>query len=436
MFTDSMARYLPEAQGVLQGDFSFNDVPLFIFIAAFWMLLFKGQILYIALKLTSFVFFLGILFLLPNLFKKLKLNRIEIILFLLLFLFSTWSLLLSVTILQDIMLAFFAIALFITIENYFKKPNLKEIILLIIMTSLMILTKLTGYFILAGFCLYILIKKGGDKKIKSKLKCLSYLLVGVIITLPWLIKNYINTGMVYVHSVTMPIYVHGLAEYVDYFIKFYHYFWEIPLPSKVALTGILSVGYNLYYVAALVTTIFISLLIIFSLIRYGKKYKQYILLTLPLFAFAFYWAFIIFWGPHDFGRYTFPLWPFLFFFLVRFISNLKNKQVKRFCYVFVVLFCILSIASAFGISIHMNIIDGQVVEISEKLKEENLENATIISNDHFTSYSLSYYLGKRVKFNLSENVIDTNVKCEGENLFSSRNFDVFKEDDEYRICRN
>jgi hypothetical protein len=288
---------------------------------------------------------------------------------------------------------------------------------------------------LAGLGLYILIKKRGVKKIKSKLKCIVYLSIGAIMTLPWLIKNYIITGRIYVHSVTMPIYVHSMAEYIDYFIKFYHYFWEIPLPSKVALTGILGLGYNFYYVAAIVTTIFISLLIIFSLIRYRKKYKQYILLMLPLFAFAFYWAFIIFWGPHDFGRYTFPLWPFMFFFLVKFVGKLENKNAKKLCYIVISLFCILSIISAFGISIHMNNIDSQVVDMSKTLQKENLENVSIISNDHFTSYSLSYYLGKKVSFNLDQNIIDTSVECEGTNMFSSENFDVFKEENEYRVCR-
>ena len=438
MFTDGIIRYLPDAQKVLLGDFLFNDMPLFTIIEAFWMLLFQGNMLLIALKMTSFIFFLGILFLLPKLFKKLNLKKKEKIIISVLFLFSVWSLLLSVTIMQDMMLVFFTLALFIAIGNYLEKSNSKYFILSLILVLLITLTKITGYLILLGFCFFIITK---DKKfgLKKKIKDILPLIIGIILGALWILKNYLTTGLIHITSMKAPIYIHSFSEYINQFIKFFHYFWEIPIPSKVNFIGITSIFYNIYYIGALIIMASMSLLIIFSLIRYGKKYKQFIFLILPLFCFVFYWTFIIFWAFHDGGRYTFPLWFFMFFFLSKFITNLKNKNARRFCHIIIVLFCILSIISAFGISLHMNSIDNQIMEMKEKLGQENLENVTIISNTEFAAASLNYYLKNYLKdpiqFNMKRNVIHPNIKCEGTQIFNSENFKIFKENKEYRICR-
>jgi hypothetical protein len=140
MFADPVIRYLPDAERVLKLDFSFHDFPLFTICEAVWMLLLSGKVLWLAWKLTSLIFFIAILFLLPSLFKKFNLDKKEQILALVLFLFSTWSLLLSVTLMQEMMLTFLVLALYLSIENYFKKPSKKWIAALVLLSAAILLT--------------------------------------------------------------------------------------------------------------------------------------------------------------------------------------------------------------------------------------------------------------------------------------------------------
>lgn len=432
MFADGVIRYLPYAEKVLHFDFSFNDVPLLVIIEAIWMLLFKGNALFFVWKITSFIFFLGTIFLIPSLIKRLSLDKIESIIFIALMSFSAWSLLLSVTVLQDMMVTFFALALFLNIENYFEKPSKKTICLLILLSFLIILAKLTGIIILAGFSLYVLFKK--DEETSRKIKSLFYLSIGALVTVPWFIKNYALTGKIYLANFTPPaISLHSMGQYADYLIKTFHYFWEIPLPAKVNFSGLLSSLYNLYYFGALTITALLSLLILISLILYSKKYKNYLLIIVPIFLFSFYWAFLIFWGPHDVGRYTFPLWLFLFLPVIKLISNFKGK-IRGLFYLLIALFCLVSIISAFGITLHMYGIDSQILEINNALTLQN-STGTFITNDQFTASALSFYLKNRVQFNLETNEIDKSVNCTGELIFFSKNYKVFKENSEYRICR-
>jgi hypothetical protein len=333
-------------------------------------------------------------------------------------------------------IAFFALALFLSIENYFDKPGKKSILFLIVSCSLMILSKISGIIILGGFGLYVLLKR--EKDISKRIKCIFYLSIGALITAPWFIKNYILTGKIYLPNFTPPlISLHPFSAYVDYAVKTFHYFWEIPLPSKVNLGNIASSLYFCYYAAALIITLALSCLIIFAIVKYCKKYWQYLLITAPLASFCFYWAFLIFWGPHDVGRYSFPLWIFLFLFPVKLIGDMPSKKRKYLCYALIGAFCMVSVVSACGITLHINSIDSQVVKIAETLKKQSIYDVEtkLISNDEFTTCALSFYIERRVIFNMPQNVRDTNVSCTGEQIFSSKNFKVFKEYKEYRICR-
>ncbi len=437
MFADAIMRYIPQSQQILNLDFNFHDLPLFVLILGFWRLIFSGQMLHLAWKSVSFVFFLGILFLLPRLFKRFELNNLERIIVMALFFFSTWSLLLSTTIMQDMILTFFTISLFLLIEKYTKKPRKKIFFLLILFSLLICLTKVTAYLILFSFALFIILKK---ENINKKIKTVRPIIIGGVLSLFWPIKNYIISGRPFVAVELNPIIIHSIAEYWSFFVKTYHYFWEFPLAEKVNFVGNLATMFNIYYIGTIIITAIFSILLVISLISYCKKHKEFIGLLLPLFLFALiYWPFIILWSDSDSGRYSFPLWIFLFIFVAKYISHINKKNIRRFFHIIIVLFCILSVVSAFGISLHMNKIDGQVIEISEKLKEGSLENATIISNTEFAAASLNYhlkdYLKNPIQFNMKKNVIDPNIRCGGNKIFESKDFDVFKEDNEYRICR-
>ena len=253
--------------------------------------------------------------------------------------------------------------------------------------------------------------------------------------LPWLIKNYLLTGKIYLSNFTPPpIYIHQFAGYADYTIKAYHYFWEIPMPVKVGLNGIILLFYNIYYITALSITLIVTLLMIAGILRYFKKYKPYLFLMLPLGCFIFYWVFIIYWGPHDAGRYAFPFLLFLLIFPVKIIANIKKRGMRNIVYLIIVAFCILSVISAFGITLHMQKIDSQILQINNALNRSNASD-NFITNDEFTGASLTFYLKKPVIFGLKRNVRDTSIPCSGELVFFSQDYDVFKANNEYRICR-
>ncbi|MFH0831789.1 MAG: hypothetical protein V1886_02915 [archaeon] len=432
MFADPVIRYLPNAEKILHWNFNFYDFPLLIILEAFWMLFLKGNLLWIAWKSTSLIFFIAILFLLPATFRRFKLNKKEQIIALSLFLFSTWTLLLSVTIMQEMIIAFFVLALFLSLEEYIEKPKGKWIFALISLTCLMILAKQTGYILTMGFGLYILGKKA---EWKIKIKSLLFIATGALLTLFWPIKNYLTTGRAFIGVTLNPASLHSLKEYFASFILAYHYFWEIPLQTKVSFSGSLAFIYSIYYLGALILTAGLSLMIILALFKYSRKYKEHILLMLPLLAFTFiYWTFLLLLSG-DAGRYTFPLWIFLFIFTAKFIESIKSIRARQICYGVVILFCAVSTISAFGIAGHMHQIDSQILDVNAVLKQQNA-TGTFITNDEFTSSALAYYLGQPVIFNLKRNVLDTNIQCQGESIFESENFRVFYEEGDYKICRS
>lgn len=440
MFADGISRYLPAAMQAVNGNFSFFDFPVFIILEAVWALFLKGKALWIAWKATSFIFFIAILFLLPKIFRKFNLSMEEKIISLAIFLFSTWSLLLSASVMQETLSAFFFLALFIAIENYHEKPSNKNIFAMVLLAALLLLTKATGYILMAGFGLYILCRKSSAKR---RMLLILFLVFGMLLAAGWPIKNYIATGKAFVAAPHGESLFHSFSEYKIMFFQAYHYFWEIPMPSKVELSGFGGFGgafhilYSLYYMASLAITALLSFLIIAALFKYCRRYKEYIALILPVTLFSLiYWSFFV---GHtvDAGRYIFPVWIFISIFSAKFAASMKNKTIKFIVYMIIFGFCVVSIASALGIAMHMHSIDSQIVQISHKLEDVGAINAQtkLISNDEFTANCLSFYTGKTAFFNLGRNVIDTSLNCSGNPLFSSENFDVFNEAEEYRICR-
>ncbi len=439
MFSDAIIRYIPQTYQIIHLDFKFMDFPLFSLLLTFWNLLFSEFMLEIMWKATSFIFFIAILFLLPKLFKRFELNNGERVIVMALFFFSTWSLLLSTTIMQDIFLTFLTIALFLSIENYFEKQGKTSIFLICLLSFLMCMTKTTSYIMLAGFGLYIL-SKTKFKIFDKKNKIILFIALGFLLSLFWPIKNYLSFGDPFLPVKLNPISLHSFSEYSQFFVRTYHYFWEIPLQEKVGFVGTLGTLFNIFYFGTLIITALFSILLIISFIKYCKKNKEFLGLFGPILLFALiYWPFIMMVSDSDSGRYTFPLWIFSFIFLAKYISQINKKNLKLFCKIIVVLFCIVSIISAFGISIHMNSINNQIVDMSNKLKSENLKNVTIISNTEFAAASLNYYLkdylSNPVKFGLRENVVDPKVICSGDEIFDSADFNIYKQNIEYRVCR-
>lgn len=435
MFPDGIARYLPNAKQLLQGDISFYSNPLFISFEAFWILLFKGNALLFAWKLTSFIFFVITAILLTEFMNKTNMGKIERLIFCSMFLFSTWTLLLSTAVLQDMLLACLTLAAFLCIENYFDKAEPLWAIAVIISIAAMLYTKASGYIILLGFFLYVIAKK---IKWNMKIRCIVLLITGLIIGLPWAIKNQILTGHSFLGTSeeaqivveSGKLFQFGTIDYWQKFVETFHYFWEIPLPSKTGFAA--NPLFNLYHITALVVMGLFSIIFILSVIKYLKKHSDYLLLIGPLFAFSvIYWPFITYFDSSDAGRYSFPFFVFMFLFISRFIAGLKNRRIRIIAYLLVVAFCLLSIASAFGITLHMRNLDSQILKMVEVIPHD----ANVRANDMFTSTALSFYLNKKLIFGQEGNVIDTAVSCNGEPVFYSKNFDVAKQDSKYSVCR-
>ena len=444
MFPDSF-RYLNAVEILSQNSLAFYEAPLYIFLQTTWYTIFTNQILLeLFWKLTAFIFFIGFLALLPTLFKQLKLKTNEQIIVLILLLFSSWSLLLSGAIMQEFLLTFLVIAMFIVTNKLFENPKLKYILLTIILTTLIFATKQTSLFIMTGFALYGLIQKVSWK---YKVGFLMILFVGFILYSPWLIKNQLaygnavigNDGSASIFTWDKLIQFKDLGFYKEQTIKSYYYFWEIPRPDKVALAGafsggITSVMYAGYNLTALIGTLAVSLLILLGIVKYGWRYKKYLLLILPIASFTMiYFNYLNYFDFADTGRYTFPLHFIFYFFAAKYLESLKSINWKRFFYLLIILFVIISIVSAFGITYHIKGIDNQLMLAVPIVASSQAIN--YVSNDEFSTNVLDYYSKKPIKFYLKHNERDYSINCNSDIVFESKNLVISDTDVDLKICR-
>lgn len=432
MWADPVCRFIPNTYNILKGDFSFYTPPLLMIINAFPTIFLEGFLLEFCWKLIPFLFFILSCLIFLKILSLIELDKTGKIFLLCLFLFSVYSILMSTTIMMEMLVLFFTLCLFYILEKN-EKIDLKLFLVISFISALLLYSKQTGYFILAGFFLYIIFKEI-DKKQKKLI--LMALFLGFLINAPWIIKNDIIHGGVFSSELTS---AEG-KPLIDFCInpffllsKAFHYFYQIPALSKLNYAGIFFILSRVYYFSFLIIGILLSLIICAGIFKFGKKYKKYLLMILPIFILVIWWAFL---SPmhcyNDFGRYMFSFYFLFFFFGLRFIEKIKQNKIKKLFYAVIILFCIISIITSFAMSLEINKRDSAIKEVAGAI--ENLEGK-FICNDMFTATALSYYSGEKILFLLEENKKDENIKCDDKIIYSSEKYKVSKNNFEYQICR-
>lgn len=434
MFSDGVFRLLPNSIQLYSGNISFYTPPLYMLVQGFYTLFLKGILLEYFWKLTSLISLILIaLVVFPKISSRLNLNKEENIISYILLLFSTWSLLFGAAVQIEMFLTLLTLSAFLVLISALKSPSSKNIFFLVLFIALMVYTKQTSFFYIAGFGLYALASK---VKPRNKILVIVALIIGVLLLFPWYLKNLSVYG-----SDNLLIGILGEADsasdvarsgkfiefgkidYLDQAIKSYHYFWEIPLSEKANL----GFFFNIYHYLAIFVTLIITLFIVLGIIKYGKEHLSLLLLILPsLFFSLIYWNYLTFYQFQDVGRHTFPIHIFLYIFAAKFISGLKNINLKKLSYLIIAGFVILSIVSAYGISWNIYGKDKELREISILIKDYNGK----IKTDYiFSEVALEFYAKK----SRADILPDNSISCEDNIIYSKSYFKVSK-DSEIRIC--
>lgn len=431
MWADPSFRYLPNTHDVLEGDFTFYTPPLLMIINALPTIFLDGTILEFAWKLTPFIFFLLSVFIFIKILNIIELKRIGKIFLLCLFLFSVYSILMSTSIMLEMLVLFFTLALFYIFEKN-ERINLRLFFIISVTSALLLYSKQTGYFVLAGFLLYTIFKKM-DRRQKKLI--LMALLLGFLLNAPWIIKNnvvygsFLSTG--YGEEGTG-----GIAEWVDFdknplslISRIFHLAYRIPSLDKLNYSGIFFILSRIYYFSFVIASILLSLTIVIGLVKFGSKYKRYLLIILPIFLLVFWFAFLFHMHyTHDFGRYMFSLYFLFFFFSLKFIESLKSSNAKRFFYLIIILFCIFSVVTSFAMSYEFHKKDIEIRKVNDFMIDKE---GNFIADDHFTKHALTFYSGKKI---LQSN---EGIACnEGEEIYSNQKYKIYLRDLEYYICKS
>ena len=257
MWTDPVARYIPNTFDVLRGDFSFYTPPLMMMINSFPTIFLDGAILEFFWKLTPFIFFLLSVFIFIRILKNIELSELGRVFLLCLFLFSVYSILMSTTIMLEMPVLFFTLFLFYIFEKN-DKIYFKLFSIIVITSALLLYTKQTGYFIFAGFFLYNLFKKM-DKKQKKLI--LLALILGLLLNVPWMIKNIAIYGNVLSGEEGVSE-VKGIGDIINldanYLLltsEIFHLAYRIPYLSELNYLGIFFVLSRIYYISYLIVSI-------------------------------------------------------------------------------------------------------------------------------------------------------------------------------------
>ena len=422
MFGEGIERYIPYSFKILNSELLFSEPPFILSIWAVLSLFFSGSILEISWKLVPILFLIGSLILLPKIYQILNVNDNEKLIITALLIFSAPSLLYGGSLMMETAMLFFTFLLFLLIEKN-KNLNSKHYLSIALITALILYTKQTGYFIFAGFIIYAFVK---DITKKNKILTILSLFLGFLFFMPWLIKNILFSPSLFV---SVPMKEFALASLKDFLVSSklgiisnaYHIAWFIPLfdqVKSVTAIKILALPYLGYYILFFVSTLFISIAIIAGAIKYRKKYKTYLFLMLPIILFIILWSFFL--GRyHDAGRYLFSFQVFFYFFAAKFIESIKKEKIKKFFYLMIIVFMLLSLMTAYATALKIKSKDNQIREISELVKDDEYR---ILCNDNYVRVTLKFYSQKVVERALN---IDETVKIDGNKIFESRDYQVF-----------
>ena len=322
---------------------------------------------------------------------------------------------------------FFTLFLFYIFEKN-EKADLKLFFLIAITTALLLYSKQTGYFILAGFFVYIFFKKMDGKQKKL---ILIALILGLLLNAPWMIKNKILYDTVLEKDVSN---ISGISQVIDFnanypnlIIEIFHLFYRIPFLNQLNYGGFLFFLSRIYYFSFVIISILLSWTILIGVAKFGREYGKYILMILPVFLFVSWITFLF--DKHwtvDFGRYMFSFYFLFFFFGMKYIENLNKAYLRKFFYGVVILSCIFSVATSYAMSYEFHQKDSGIKDVGKFILDKKGE---FFSNDHYTKHALIFYSGKEIL------PLENKIQCgSGTLVHSNLKYEVYLKENNYSIC--
>lgn len=430
---------MPDAESISKFNFDFWTPPLYSLILSLNDVIANPPVLYFLFKFTNLVLWCFLFRESLRFFRKLEISPKRINFIMLTLSCLSWPLLLSASILPDML---FALLFLILANQTLNFDGSSKHIFKVALTFLLLLaTKPMSLIVAPSFVLFFFFANKNRKNLPTNLsilnshilKFLISLLVGFSLFSPWLIKNKIKTGNFY-ETVQEEEYKSSLdfidsKKFVPQLEKSFAYFWEYPsldrindIESSFENTMLKTLA-RIYFYFNLIIFAIVTILIAFSIVKKAfieRRRKSLGIFSLIIFCLAFstfYWPFFSKYNYWDTGRYSFPVLIFLVFFLSYF-TKIKNKKFRYSFYFVTTVALLFSVINSFVIVYIYKKKEDEVLEVKE-LVDQYPEIKTVITNDPFTRDSLGYFLDE-------EQVVLDDKQLE--------NCEVKKQVESYELC--
>ncbi|MFW5719621.1 MAG: hypothetical protein ACOCXT_01160 [Candidatus Dojkabacteria bacterium] len=409
LFIDGIDRYIPDGMRFLEADFSSWTPPVYSMCLTLVIVLFPSFMEVLGYKLFSLLVFILAFREAVHFLRNIRCNEKYIAWILILWSMLSWTLLLSVAILPDMLFTLLFLAIINKLITY--QDNWKAFLVLCVLVLLFAGTKPMALVLLPGFIAFIFAIIHNKTVL---LKVLSALFIGYALFSPWLVKNYFVHGSIYQtigqeeeRSALSFIGFESLPGQIE---KSFAYFWEYPSYSAVQAfeEGNIRVAAQGYYGANLLVFMILSMVVIYSYIRSirekGTKDMAFSLLALitPCVVFSvLYFPFFAKYNYWDTGRYVFPVLLPLLVFVPNLITVFKKRVYRGLLYSVFVFAVVFSIINAYGvvysIRVREEVIRNMLTSPEIQSLESNIEYYT--TNDTYLLEVVEYQSNQHVIYN-------------------------------------
>jgi hypothetical protein len=316
LYIDGINRYIPDATRLIHFDLSFSDPPLYPLLLALPAAVLGGSSLYAIFKLLSLVLWAVVFWQSNRLLGVLKVPPRQAVAVLALFSLLSWPLLLSVSVLPDMLF----LALFLAVVNRVavRRAGRRAAAITVLLMLLLIATKPMGLIVAPSVLGFVFVRTRNWRTTAATGAMYGIAFLGF---LPWLIKNKISQGAYLgttvgpqeIASAVSPL---GLSQVPHQTERAFAYFWEFPAYEKISALHVsgrtLTWLKDAYYAANLLVFALLGLAIVYGLFRGVRRghpgYLQLVTLSASCLLFSvIYWPFFAKYDYWDTGRYAFPV---------------------------------------------------------------------------------------------------------------------------------
>ncbi len=421
--TDGYQNYVWSADAILKGSLDFWYPPAYIALVSGIRGIFGLEAAAILYRIPSIVAFGLWFWAWDAVLRKLDISRAVANSVLLVSSFLAWPLVSSVVFHNDMFFAALAACLLYVL--LLEKKSRAIWGLTAILVTLLLYTKPSAVFILAGAGIMILVNRNW-KDIFAKS---SAFVVGGILFIPWIIKNLNEFGTLYISASSEEL-ARGSqfigARFMSQLELVQSYLWYYPNRDQLAgflgqegIVVMLAASYylvNVFVFAALTVLAFYGFLMLFK--NRTEPYTKLFWFAGPVAFFSiFYWPWFGQYNFWDTGRYLIPVIPILVLFTLVAVSQLKSRILKLFIAVVLLAAMILSVVNVFAITYTYNQREQRVQELVSELKQENPDLEAVFTDITYTRITFNYYWGSLVAAEDTGKVNTFDQNCKEISLF-------------------